>query len=273
MKTVAPASIPLWEKKPMSVIAPVPPETVNENGVIGNISEPAISVYLPQKSQGTGITLIIFAGGGYGVLDWKTHVVYAAQVFNPKGVTVIGLKYRTRPPYLVSNEDIQAITLQDAKRAIRIVRHRAKEWHLDPSKIGIAGYSAGANLAMNLAANFDAGDVSSVDPIERESSRPAFVIGLATWHWQQKESPFNFRRDTPPVFLVHAIDDDVAPIELPRAIENDLKILSVPAHMEVFGEGSHGVGDLIPQRVKNNFPGAKWPDLFLRWLQSPSANP
>jgi acetyl esterase/lipase len=260
----------------MKAVAPVSPETVNENGLIGNVSEPTISLYLPQKNQGAGIALIIFAGGGYGVLDWKTHVVFTAQVFNPKGVTVIGLKYRTCPPYLVSNEDIQAITLQDAKRAIRIVRHRAEEWNIDPSKIGIAGYSAGANLAMNLAANFDAGDVNSIDPIERESSRPDFVIGLATWHWQKKESPFTFRRDTPPVFLVHATDDGIAPIELPRAIENDLKMLSVSVHMEVFPEGGHAVCDLIPPRVNNDFPAAKWPDLFLHWFQglrSPSANP
>jgi acetyl esterase/lipase len=275
MKTVAPISIPLWKKKLINFKDYVPAETVDENGLIGNVSEPTISVYLPQKNQGTGIALIIFAGGGYEVLDWKTHVIYSRLIFNPKGVAVIGLKYRTRPPYLVSNEGIQAIALQDAKRAIRIIRHRAEEWHLDSTKIGIAGYSAGANLAMNLAANFDSGDVGAIDPIARESCRPDFVIGLATWHWQKKKSPFTFRRDTPPVFLVHATDDNIAPIELPRAIENDLKMLGVPVHMEVFGEGGHGVGDLIPLRINNDFSPAKWPDLFMSWLQglpSPSEN-
>lgn len=175
-----PAPIPLWEGKPPNFLENAPAETVNERGLIKNVSLPAIAPYLPTKERATGMAIIVCAGGGYGSLDWKTHVIYAAQVFNPKGVAVIGLKYRTRPPHLVSNEGIQALTLQDAKRAVRMVRHRARAWGLDPQKIGVAGYSAGANLAMNLAANFDKGDATAPDPIERESSRPDFAIGLAT---------------------------------------------------------------------------------------------
>ena len=94
-------------------------------------------------------------------------------------------------------------------------------------------------------------------------------MGLATWHWRQKESPFNFRPDTPPVFLVHATNDGInggAPIELPQAIKVDLEQLGVPVRLEVFEQGAHGVGNLIPQRVKNGFPPAKWPDLLLQWL-------
>jgi acetyl esterase/lipase len=122
---------------------------------------------------------------------------------------------------------------------------------------------------MNLAANFDAGDPKSDDPIERQSSRPDFAVGLATWHWRQKESPFDFPKNAPPVFLVHATNDGInggAPIEMPQAIERDLKALGVPVRMAVFDEGAHGVGNLIPQRVKNGFPPAKWPELLLDWL-------
>jgi hypothetical protein len=107
--------------------------------------------------------------------------------------------------------------------------------NLDTHKVGVVGYSAGANLAMNLAANFDAGDPDAADPVERLSSRPDFVVGLATWHWRKKESPFHFVKDTPPVFLVHATNDGIgggAPIELPRAIKTDLENLGVPVHME-----------------------------------------
>ena len=96
-------------------------------------------------------------------------------------------------------------------------------------------------------------------------------MGLATWHWRKKDSPFIFHKDAPPVFLVHATNDGIgggAPIELPQAIKADLEQLGVPVHLEVFNEGAHGVGNLIPQRVRNGFPPAKWPDLLLHWLET-----
>jgi acetyl esterase/lipase len=265
----APITIPLWPGKPPQALDNPPAETVDAGGRIRMVSVPALRAYLPPHGKNPTIGLIVCAGGGYGALDWKTHVVYAADYFLPKGVAVIGLKYRLRPPYRVDNPGIQAITLLDAKRAVRLVRAKAKEWNIDPHKIGIAGYSAGANLAMNLAANFDAGEKSADDPVERESSRPDFAVGLATWHWRQKDSPFHFRKDTPPVFLVHATNDGInggAPIELPRAIKGDLEKLGVSVHLEEFDEGAHGVGNLIPQRIKNGFPPAKWPELLLKWL-------
>ncbi len=264
-----PVVIPLWPDKPLQFLENAPAEVTEERGSIRNVSVPSISVFLPPAEKRTGMALIVCAGGGYGALDWKTHVVYAADVFNPKGVAVIGLKYRLRPPHKVDNAGIQALTLLDAKRAVRLVRHRAAEWGIDPHRIGIAGYSAGGNLAMNLAANFDAGSAAAADPIERESSRPDFAVGLATWHRRQKESPFNFRKDTPPVFLVHATNDGInggAPIEMPQDIQRDLEKLGVPVKMAVFDQGAHGVGNLIPQRVKAGFPPAQWPERLLEWL-------
>ena len=265
-----PDPILLWPGKPPRFAENAPEETVNENGQIRMISVPTITPYLPPKDKNIGMAIIICPGGGYGAMDWRTHLVYAAQVFNPKGVAVIGLKYRTRPPNTGTNEDIQATTLLDAKRAVRLARQRAAEWGIDPQKIGIAGYLAGGNLAMNLAANFDAGDPGAVDPVERLSSRPDFAVGLATWHWRQNESPFTFRTDTPPVFLVHATNDGInggAPIAMPRQIKADLEKLGVPVEMAVFDEGGHGVGNLIPQRVKHGFSPAKWPELLLKWLE------
>jgi dienelactone hydrolase len=266
----APEPIPLWPDKAPKFLENAPPEAVDEHSHIRMVSVPSISAYLPPRGKGTGLAVIVCPGGGYGALDWKTHVVYAADYFVPRGVAVIGLKYRLRPPHQVSNAGIQEITLLDAKRAVRTIRARAKEWGINPNKIGIVGYSAGANLAMNLAANFDAGDKEATDPIERQSSRPDFVVGIATWHWGKKESPFTFRKDTPPVFLVHATNDGIgggAPIELPKAIKADLEKLGVPVHLEIFDQGAHGVGNLIPQRVRNGFPPAKWPELLLKWLE------
>ncbi|MES2597461.1 MAG: alpha/beta hydrolase [Verrucomicrobiota bacterium] len=263
--------VPLWPDKPPQFLENAPAEIHEARGSIRNVTHPSLTLFLPPADKRTGMAIITCAGGGYGALDWKTHVEYAADVFNPKGVAIIGLKYRLRPPHKLDNAGIQALTLLDAKRAIRLVRHRASEWGIDPKQIGIAGYSAGGNLSMNLAANFDGGDPSSSDPIEHESSRPDFAVGLATWHWRQKESPFTFRKDTPPVFLVHATNDGInggAPIEMPKDIKADLEALGVPVRMEIFDQGAHGVGNLIPQRVKNGFPAAKWPDLLLEWLAS-----
>jgi acetyl esterase/lipase len=263
--------IPLWPDKPPQFLENAPAEIVDERGTIRNVTVPSLTLFLSPQDKRTGMAIIVCAGGGYGALDWKTHVQYAADVFNPKGVAIIGLKYRLRPPHKLDNAGIQALTLMDAKRAVRLVRHRAAEWGIDPHKIGIAGYSAGGNLAMNLAASFDLGEGKTTDPINRESSRPDFAVGLATWHWRQKESPFQFKKDTPPVFLVHATNDGIkggAPIEMPRQIKADLEKLGVPVRMEVFDEGGHGVGNLIPQRVKNGFPPAKWPDLLVEWLKT-----
>jgi acetyl esterase/lipase len=245
---------------------------VAENARIRNVSVPTMSVYLPPADKRTGMAVIVCAGGGYGGLDWRTHVVYAAEVFVPKGVAVIGLKYRTRPPHLGDNASIQALTLLDAQRAVRLVRHRAAEWDIDPKRVGVAGYSAGANLAMNLAANFDAGQPQAADPVERQSCRPDFAVGLGTWHWRKPENPFKFPTNAPPVYLVHATTDK--PVEIAQNIVADLKRLGVPARLDLFEEGGHGVGNLIPQRVKHGFPPAKWPELLLEWLATgPKAAP
>lgn len=262
-------SIPLWPDKPPQFLENASAETTEGHGSIRNVTVPSLTPFLPPPDKRTAMAIIVCAGGGYGALDWRTQVEYAAQVFNPKGVAVLGLKYRLRPPHKLDNAGIQALTLLDAKRAVRLVRHRAAEWGIDPHRIGVAGYSAGGNLSMNLAANFDVGTPESTDPIERVSSRPDFAVGLATWHWRQKESPFTFRKDTPPVFLVHATNDGIsggAPIKLPKDIKADLDALGVPVHLAIFDEGAHGVGNLIPQRVKSGFPPAKWPDLLLDWL-------
>lgn len=265
---------PLWPGNPPGYLENGPGEEVTPQGQVRNVTVPSLTLYPAPEAARTGMALIVCAGGGYGSLDWKTHVIYAAQVFNSLGVTVVGLKYRLRPPHKVTNEGIQALTLQDAQRAVRLVRHRAAEWGVNPAKIGIAGYSAGGNLAMNLAANFDLGNLQAGDPVERQSCRPDFAVGLATWHWRQKASPFKFGKTTPPVFLVHATNDGLAggaPIELPRQIASDLEALGVPVKMAVFDEGAHGVGNLIPQRVKNGFPPARWPWLLLEWL--PTVDP
>jgi acetyl esterase/lipase len=266
-------AIPLWPDKPPQFVENAPAESVDEHGSVRNVTVPSLVLYPAPAEKRNGMAIIICCGGGYGALGWRNGVEYAVPVFHSLGVSVIGLKYRLRPPHRLDNAGIQALTLLDAKRAVRLVRHRAAEWGIDPRGIGIAGYSAGANLTMNLAANFDAGDPAADDSIERESSGSDFAVGCSTWHWRQKESPFLFRRDAPPIMLVHATDDGLkggAPIEMPRQIQRDLAALGVPVKMLEFDEGAHGVGNLIPQRRQRGFPGAQWPELLLDWLRETS---
>ncbi|MCX7886784.1 MAG: alpha/beta hydrolase [Verrucomicrobiae bacterium] len=271
-----PRLILLWPDKPPRAIADAPPEEVTPQGRIKVISTPTISVYLPSPEKSTGRAFIICPGGGYGALDWVTHVVGSAACLVPEGFAVIGLKYRTCKPYPVSRE-IRDIALLDLQRAVRLVRSRAGEWNINPRKIGVVGYSAGADLTMHLASNFDYGRPDSPDPVERFSCRPDFVVGCSTWHWRESKSPYVFRRDTPPVFLVHATNDGLsgkdgriggAPIQLPLEIKRQLEQLGVPVRMVIFDEGGHGVGNLIPSRYKRGFPGAQWPKLLVRWLES-----
>jgi len=268
-----PRPILLWPHEPPKAIDDAPPEVVTPEGRIKVVSTPSISVYLPLEGKRTGMALIMCPGGGYGGLDWLTHMVGSATCLVPEGIAVIGLKYRLCNPYPV-NRDIQKIALLDVQRAVRMVRSRAVEWGIDPGKIGVVGYSAGANLTMVLAGNFGDGDPQSPDPVERVSCRPDFVAGCATWHWRELKSPFVFRKDSPPTFLVHAINDGVpnaegkiggAPIQLPQEIKAQLEQLGVPVRMEVFNEGGHGVGNLIPTRYQNGFPGAQWPKLLVKW--------
>lgn len=276
-----PRPILLWPDKPPRAVDHPPPEEVTPEGRIRVISTPSISVYLPPPERRTGRAILMFPGGGYGGVDWVTHVVGSATCLVPEGIAVIGLKYRTCKPYPV-NREIQQVALLDAQRAVRLVRSRAAEWGLDPDQIGVAGYSAGANLAMLLAGNFDAGDPAASDPVERFSCRPDFVVGCATWHWREKQSPFTFRPDTPPTFLVHATNDGIpgptgqiggAPIELPRQIRAELEQLGVPVKLVEFDEGGHGVGNLVPARWRNGFPGAQWPRLLVAWLDGLPARP
>lgn len=108
----------LWPDKPPQFMENAPPETRGENGQFRNVTVPSIELFLPPADNRNGMALIVCAGGGYGSLDWKTHVIYAAEVFNRMGVAVIGLKYRLRPPHKLDNAGIQALTLLDRKSVV-----------------------------------------------------------------------------------------------------------------------------------------------------------
>src|SRR5262249_20087513 len=192
--------------------------------------------------------------------DMETHATALAQRLGPLGIAIFGLKYRIGG----GTTDAPRDALLDAKRAMRLVRSNADKWALAPNRIGVISYSAGSHLDLKLVANFDLGQATATDTVERMSSRPDFVASMCTWSFGSATSPFTFTAQAPPVYLCHAQDDTTAPIALAQAIDQQLKALGVLEHLEVYPTGGHSafhVGD-------PHAPGRDWPDKNLPWLQT-----
>lgn len=256
------------------------PEEKYDGVRVRNVSEAEMYVYLPEKEKNTGAAVVICPGGGY-MIEAMDHEGYEiAEWLQSKGIAGIVLKYRL--PY--GHHEIPS---SDARRTLRLVRMNAKEWGIDPDKIGIAGSSAGGHLASTVGTRFDTGKKESTCPIEQLSCRPDFMLLLYpvisfdeefghmgsrknligegnVWNLTRKYSnELHVSAQTPPTFLVLADDDKSV---VPRnSIEFYLKLkeYNVPSEMHIFQEGGHGFGIR-----KNNIPADKWPELFYNWLKA-----
>jgi acetyl esterase/lipase len=220
---------------------------------------PTLTPYFAPPSKATGAAFIICPGGAYGWLSPQEGVHYALWM-NEQGITGFVLKYR-----LGSNGYKHPAMMQDAQRAIRYVRSKAKEWRLDPNKIGIIGSSAGGHLASTALTHFDAGDPGAVDPIDRMSSRPdlgilcypVITMGPNTHTGSKRnllgdapdpnvvESLSNekqVRDDTPPTFILHTYDDAAVKVENSMEFAAALRRHGVPFALHIYSKGSHGMG-------------------------------
>lgn len=231
-----------------------------ENERNKNVSKPQMKVWFPAKGKGNGTALIICAGGAYVHLAMGPHVENVVDLLTGKGITVIGLKYRTK----YGANDVVADALADGKRAVRLTRSLAREWGLDARRVGVQGYSAGANLCLNLAVHFDPGDPAAADPIERLSSRPDFVALMCPWPNGKSIGEFPLRKDSPPTFIAHARDDRTAPFAFAEAINHKLTALGVPHQLFAVDTGGHSA---FHYPDANN-SGNGWPDALLPWLRS-----
>lgn len=252
------AVLPLWPGEAPGLVPGGKPEAiVNERYT--NVSTPQLYVYLPPKEKANGTALIICAGGGYSHLAMCLHVDNVVKLLNDQGIAVFGLKYRTR----YGGNDVVADALADGKRAVRLVRSRAGEWGLNPKRIGVQGYSAGSNLCLNLAGQFDAGDPQAADPIEKVSSRPDFVVLMCPWPNRKAIAEYPLRKDTPPTFIANARDDTTAPFTFATAIDEKLKGLGVEEKFFAVDKGGHSAfhyGDVTGE-------GVKWPEALLPWMK------
>ena len=225
------------------------------------IDTPSLIAYLPENPEKPLPAVVICPGGGYGGLSVDFEGRNIAQWFRQHGVAGFVLIYR-----LPAKGYRHPVPLQDAQRAIRLVRSRAAEWHVDPKHVGIMGFSAGGHLASTVETHYDAGNASAADPVDRLGCRPDFALLIypvvtMKSEWVHKGSRANLlgpnpgpalldylsselqvNAQTPPTLLVHAADDEGVPIQNSRAMLEALKKAGVASELHEYPAGGHGFG-------------------------------
>jgi acetyl esterase/lipase len=231
---------------------------------LGNVSEPTVTVY-PPKGKNTGAAVVVFPGGAYQILAMDLEGTEVCEWLSSKGVTCVLLKYRVPDsgPYPKS-----AAALQDAQRALGLVRSHAAEWHIDEHRIGVLGFSAGGHLAATLSTHFDQRVYDSVDGGDKVSCRPDFAVLVYPAYLADPERNFAPSPDikptekTPPTFIVQAEDDPIY-VENATTYFLALKNAKVPAELHIYAQGGHGYG------LRNNgMPVTTWPQSVETWLRT-----
>jgi len=231
------------------------------NDRIRNVSVPEMWVYLPKKKEIRRPALLICPGGGYSHLAMTLHAGAVVDLFHEKGVVVIGLKYRTR----YGTNDVPEDAVADCARAIRLIRLHAEEWGIDPARVGVQGYSAGANVCLNLLGSFDAGNPEATDPVERQSSRPDFMALMCPWPNGRAITTYPIRKNPPPVFIASAEDDKVAPTSFALSISEAVKQQGGKVELFLVPTGGHSA---FHYGVSKG-PGGKWTDAFFHMIPGP----
>lgn len=231
---------------------------------LGNVSQPTLTLYQP-KSGATGAAVVVFPGGAYRILAIDLEGTEVCSWLNSIGIACALVKYRVPDsgPYPKS-----AAALEDAQRALGMVRSHAAEWHIDPHRIGVLGFSAGGHLAAALSTHFDRRVYPAIDAADRESCRPDFTVLIYPAYLTVPEKDFALSpdipvgSDTPPAFLVQTEDD---PVHIENAVTyfGALKAVKVPAELHVYANGGHGYG-----LRRTALPVTGWPQLAEIWLRS-----
>jgi acetyl esterase/lipase len=265
---------------------------------VGKVSQPTMTVYSPQ-GKSTGAAVAVFPGGGYQILAVDLEGTEVCDWLTSKGITCVLLKYRVpgepgypKPaPYPKSGPYPESpMALEDAQRTVRLVRFHAAEWHIDPHKIGVLGFSSGGHLVAAISNHFDHRLYPAVDAADKESCRPDFAVAVYPGHlslsaaeWDAKQGgkkfvvphPANADKElalnpdlhvthqTPPTFLLQAEDDHVDNVNDSLAYYIALKNAGVPVEMHLYAQGGHAFG---LRRTK--LPITGWPQLVETWLRT-----
>jgi acetyl esterase/lipase len=233
-----------------------------------NVTKPTLTISRPARERDTGVAMIICPGGGYHNLGWDIEGEEVAEWLNSVGITGIILKYRCpRRPSDVKGEPAPG-PLKDAQRAVSLVRSRAKEWGIDPNRIGMVGFSAGGHLVGATATSFDKRTYEPVDDVDKISCRPDFAIMLYSGYFKAKDKDalipeMRVPPQTPPCLLVHATDDKISMVDHSVTMYLALKRAGVPTEMHIYAAGGHGFGVR-----KSDLPCCAWTDRCLEWLRN-----
>lgn len=250
------------------------------NAWVGYFSKPELTVYHPTEAKRTGTAVVICPGGGYGGLAIGKEGHEVAKWFAERGVVGVVLKYRCG-----LKEHQHPVPLNDAQRALRIVRSNAEKWQVKKDQVGVMGFSAGGHLASTAGTHHVEGDEQAVDPINRVSSKANFMVLIypvismqddithrGSRHNLFGESPTlemieeysnekQINAETGPTFLVHTGDDGAVPVENSIRFYQALQKNKVPAALHIYGQGGHGYG----MRAKD-LPVGNWPAQLETWL-------
>jgi len=231
---------------------------------LGNVSTPTLTLYTPQ-GKNTGAAVVVFPGGGYRILAIDLEGTEVCDWLNSAGITCVLLKYRVPDsgPYPKSSA-----ALQDAQRALGIVRSHATEWHIDPQRVGVLGFSAGAHLAAALSTHFEQRLYDPIDAADQLDCRPDFAVIVYPGYLALEERNFMPNPDihvtdmTPPSFIVQAEDDPVH-VENSTVYFLALKNAKVPAEIHIYAQGGHGYG-----LRRTALPVTTWPQSVEAWLHT-----
>lgn len=231
---------------------------------LGNVSHPTITLYQADTNP-DGKAVVVFPGGSYKILAIDLEGTEVCEWLNSIHITCVLLKYRVpnTGPYPKS-----PVALQDAQRALGIVRQHAAEWHINPDRIGVLGFSAGAHLAAALSTHFDQRIYQPVDSADQLSCRPDFQVIIYPGYLALAEQNFapnpdiHVTSETPPAFILQAEDDPVH-VENALVYFSALKNAKVPAELHIYAKGGHGYG-LRPTEL----PVTHWPELVEKWLSA-----
>ena len=264
-------TLPLWPHPQPSTAPEINATTAKDHLVAGkpvirltNVSNPTITLYQP-TGKNTGAAVVVFPGGAYRVLAIDLEGTEVCDWLNSIGVTCVLLKYRVPDsgPYPKS-----AAALQDAQRAVGMVRQHAAEWHIDPQRIGVLGFSAGAHLAAALSTHFEQRLYDQIDAVDEVSCRPDFAVIIYPGYLALSEQNFaanaeiHVTEKTPPSFILQAEDDPVH-VENSTVYFLALKNAKVPAEMHLYAQGGHGYG-----LRKTELPVTRWPELVETWMRT-----
>jgi acetyl esterase/lipase len=227
---------------------------------VTNIHDPSITVFLPPQNKANGAAFIVCPGGGHAYLVMDLEGSLVAHKLKEMGVAAFVLKSRlARAPG--SKYKVEVESLADAQRAIRLVRSRAREWRVDPGRVGIMGFSAGGELAALAETRFQPADPGAADPIDRAGSRPDFVVlGYPGIHPANLTVPEN----TPPNFIVVANDDSLSAAA--AEYYGKLKAAKVPAELHIYLTAGHGFGMTGRTPAFASLPVSHWPDQLHQWM-------